>query len=288
MNNLITLSSAREQFIDYLKKQKRSISTILAYGKDIEQLVAFLEKQKVSQASAVTSELLESFKKDLADKNYTLKSISRKLNSIKTFFKFLKSQQAIENDPSLEVGHPKYELKPPRVLSKLEYRALRDACRDDIRMSAIIELLLQTGMRIGELARLEEDDLKGNEIYIRPYESQPERTIPLNQAAKNALNRYLAERPASKSKVVFLTKTGKPLLVRNIRTVIDRYFRLAGIENAKVNDLRNTWLAYHLSSGTSVVLLSKLAGHKRLSTTEKYLQLVKESPNGQKVRLEEL
>ena len=288
MNNLITLSSAREQFIDYLKKQKRSISTILAYGKDIEQLVAFLEKQKVSQASAVTSELLESFKKDLADKNYTLKSISRKLNSIKTFFKFLKSQQAIENDPSLEVGHPKYELKPPRVLSKLEYRALRDACRDDIRMAAIIELLLQTGMRIGELARLEEDDLKGNEIYIRPYESQPERTIPLNQAAKNALNRYLAERPASKSKVVFLTKTGKPLLVRNIRTVIDRYFRLAGIENAKVNDLRNTWLAYHLSSGTSVVLLSKLAGHKRLSTTEKYLQLVKENPNGQKVRLEEL
>lgn len=288
MSELLNLSSAREQFINYLKSQKRSTSTILAYGKDIEQMAAYLAIQNVTHVQAITSELLEAFKNDLADKKYTLKSVSRKLNSIKTFFKFLKSQNLIEEDPSLTVGHPKYDSKPPRILSRLEYRALRDSCREDVRMAAIVEILLQTGVRIGELARLEETDLKSNEITIRSFESQPERTIPLNKAAKSALDSYLSQRPETKSKAIFVTKTGKPLLVRNIRTVIDRYFKEADIENAKVNDLRNTWLAHHLCAGTSVVLLSKLAGHKRLSTTEKYLQFVKETLGESKVKLDEL
>lgn len=288
MSELLALSSAREQFIDYLRKQKRSTSTILAYGKDIEQMMTFLEKEKVTQVGSISSELLEGFKKELMDNKYTLKSVSRKLNSLKTFFKFLKNQNFIEEDPSLSVGHPKYDSKPPRILSRLEYRALRDVARGDTRMATIVELLLQTGMRIGELARLEESDLKGNEILIRSYESQPERSIPLNKAAKNALDNYLGQRPQTKSKAIFVTKTGKPLLVRNIRTVIDRYFKEAGIENTKVNDLRNTWLAHHLCAGTSVVLLSKLAGHKRLSTTEKYLQFVKETLGESKVKLDEL
>lgn len=289
MSEITILSSAKEQFIEYLKKQKRSISTILAYGKDIEQLIAFLEAKKITQVTSVTTDLLEEFKNDLIAQKYTLKSVSRKLNSVKTFFKLLKNEGLIDLDPSLQVTHPKYDSKAPRILSRLEYRALRDACREDIRMAAIVELLLQTGIRIGELARLETDDVNVNELSIKPYESQPQRIIPLNKAAKGALSRYLEERPNSlKTKAIFVTKTGKPLLVRNIRTVIDRYFKEAGIENAKVNDLRNTWLAHHLCAGTSVVVLSKLAGHKRLSTTEKYLQFVKETLGDQKFKLDEL
>lgn len=288
MSELLSIPSAREQFIEFLKSQKRSTSTILAYGKDIEQMMTFLANEKITQVGTISSELLEGFKKDLMDKKYTLKSVSRKLNSVKTFFKFLKNQNLIDLDPSLSVTHPKYDSKAPRILSRIEYRALRDSCREDIRMAAIIELLLQTGVRIGELARLEEDDIKGNEVVIRPFESQSERTIPLNKAAKTALDSYLKLRPTTKSKAIFVTKTGKPLLVRNIRTVIDRYFKEADIENAKVNDLRNTWLAHHLCAGTSVVLLSKLAGHKRLSTTEKYLQFVKETLGESKVKLDEL
>jgi len=139
-------------------------------------------------------------------------------------------------------------------------------------MAAIVELMLQTGVRIGEVSRLQLEDLKNNEIFIRAYESQPARTIPLNKTARQTVDRYLEERGNSKCKSVFITKTNHALLIRNIRTSLDRYFRLAGLTNVKVNDIRNTWLAYQLSAGTSVVLLSKLAGHKRLSTTEKYIQ----------------
>jgi len=74
---------------------------------------------------------------------------------------------------------------------------------------------------------------------------------------------------------------------RNIRTAIDRYFRIAGIDGAKVNDLRHTFIAHHLMAGTPITTLSKLVGHKRLSTTEKYLELVKDKQT-ENVKLEEL
>lgn len=286
--DLTSFSLAQEKFINHLKNQKRSISTILAYGKDVEQLAEFLDQKKITQVTSVLPEHLEAFKEELTRKGYTAKSVSRKLNSIKTFYRFLKKEGLVQDDPAVSVSHPKYEIKAPRILSKMEYRALRDACRDDVRIAAIVELMLQTGIRIGEVARLNLEDLQDNEVQIRVYESQPKRALPLNKAAKASLDRYLEERPNTREKAVFVTKTGRPLLVRNIRTSIDRYFRLAGIENAKVNDLRNTWITHHLIAGTSVVILSKLAGHKRLSTTEKYLQFIKEKPEGKKITLEEL
>lgn len=193
----------------------------------------------------------------------------------------------MDSDPAASVSHPKYEIKPPRVLSKLEYRALRDACRNDIRISAIVELMLQTGIRIGEVANLKMEDYKENEIYIRPFESHEGRNIPLNKAAKESLERYLKERSKVKEKTIFITKTGRPFLIRNIRSSIERYFELADIKGAKVNDLRHTWVYHHLAAGTPLVTISKLAGHKRLSTTEKYLKLIGEKKEGT-IKLEEL
>ena len=212
------------------------------------------------------------------------------MNSIKAFFRFLKAQNLVEVNPAATVSHPKYDLKPPRVLSKLEYRALRDTCRSDVRISAVVEMLLQTGMRISELANLaiSDIDLASMKIAIRAYESHTEREVPLNTAAKTALEVYLNERPKGGAKNVFITKTGNPFLVRNIRSSIDRFFQLAGIKDAKVNDLRHTFIAQQLMAGTPLVYVSKLAGHKRLSTTEKYLEFISEKGSKEKLRLEEL
>lgn len=286
------LSNTRQQFIDHLKGRGRSSATILAYGKDIEQLVNFLKQQDILDPSQASNELLQSFMEKLAKENYTPKSISRKTNSTKTFFKFLKTSGVISVDPAATLTHPSFETKPPRILSKLEYRALRDAARGDIRMSAVIETLLQTGIRIGELAKLTIDDIKltgeNSTVYIRPAEGAVERTIPLTKSVVEALKKYLEIRPKTQNKSLFITKTGRPLLVRNIRTAIDRYFRLGGIKNAKVNDLRHTWVSQQLESGLSLVVVSKLAGHKRVSTTEKYLQYIPSRTSEDKIKLEEL
>jgi len=274
--NQVKLRDAHQYFKDYLKKNSHSASTIVAYGKDIEQLVGYLEELEKASIHEVGKDDIQAFLAKLQKQGYTPKSISRKINSTRTFYRFLKVNEYVTDDPSLLVDHPRYELAPPRILTPTEYRALRDSSRNDPRMFAIIELLLQTGIRIGELANLKLSDMQGDTLKIGAMEKHEERLVPLNRPVKEALKRYLEIRPQVKEDKIFVTKSGKPFLVRNIRTAVERYFRLAEIKGAKVNDLRHTFVAHHLKHGVSLIVLSKVLGHKRLSTTERYLQYIAE------------
>jgi site-specific recombinase XerD len=285
-----------KDFIEDLKKKGRAESTVIAYSKDIEQLLNFFSEKGILKIEDTSIEDLEAYKKYLQDNNYTPKSVSRKINSTRTFYKFLVSVAQLQDNPSDKLAHPKFETKPPRVLSEMEYRALRDVSRSDTRLYSIIEILLQTGIRIGELASLTIDDIKVKDIdgkklhylYIAPYGSHDSRIVPLNKSAKKAIDDYLEIRPETDEATLFITKNGRPLLVRNIRTTIDKAFERAGIKNAKVNDLRNTFIAHHLANGVSLVKVSKLVGHKRLSTTEKYLGLVDDKKPETEKSLKEL
>lgn len=266
-------------FTDELRSKGRSEATVIAYAKDIEQLLNYFSSKGIMRLSQTSIEDLEAYKKHLQDNNYTPKSISRKINSTRTFYRYLLENTHIKDNPAEKLAHPKFETKPPRVLSEMEYRALRDVSRIDIRLYSIVELLLQTGIRIGELATLTLEDVRNtkdgiNYIYIKASGSHPARKVPINKSAKKAIDEYLEIRPETEEETLYVTKNGRPLLVRNIRTTIDKAFERAGIKNAKVNDLRNTFIAHHLANGVSLVTVSKLVGHKRLSTTEKYLGLV--------------
>lgn len=288
MENHIKIKDARNKFQEFLKSKNKASATILAYGKDIDQLISFLETLKREHVHEITSDDIQAFLARMEERGYTPKSVSRKLNSTRTFYRFLKINEFITDDPSLIVKHPKYELNPPRILSALEYRALRDSASSDPRIYAIVEVLLQTGIRIGELANVRVEDIKDGLLTIRPYERHPAREVPLNRRAKEALKRYLDSRSDTPDNHLFVTKTGRPFLVRNIRDAIERYFRKAGVENAKINDLRHTFVAHHLKNGVSIVFLSKVLGHKRLSSTERYLQYIKETKNGESTNLLEL
>lgn len=291
---MIKFEEAHAQFVSFLSNKDRAESTILAYGKDIEQLLNHVSKaDEKSHVHHIQTDDIKSFLESLENDNYTKKSISRKINSIKTFFRFLKLNELVVEDPSVIIPHPKFETPPPRILTKTEYRALRDAARDDRRTYAIIELLLQSGIRIGELARIKVNDLEVDDqtgtgtLNIPESRTTLGRKIPLNKAATQAIQEYLKERPQTEDDHLFVTRTGKSLLVRNIRASIDRYYEKAGIEHAKVNDLRHTWIAHHIKQGTSLVTISKMAGHKRLATTEKYLEHL--DMNGERsLSLEEL
>lgn len=285
-----TLLDAQALYENHLKESGKAQATITAYTKDAEQLVQFVGKKGKTQVDEVSSDDIEEFKQLLKKQRYTGKSISRKINSIKSFFRFLIGEGFVSDNPAEVIAHPKYEQSPPRVLSKVEYRALRDACRGDARMAAIVELLLQTGMRISELANLQmgDVDFDRNVIFIRAQNSREARKVPLNEAAKKSLMDYMEVRPRAKEKTIFLTKTCRPFLVRNIRTALDRYFRLAGIKDAKVNDLRHTFIVEQLKAGTPLVYVSQLVGHKRITTTEKYLKLIEAPEMEPNIQIEEL
>ncbi|HSX39275.1 MAG TPA: tyrosine-type recombinase/integrase [Candidatus Saccharimonadales bacterium] len=288
---MIKLEIAQKSFVKHLENEGRSSSTLIAYGKDIEQLTDFLSKKGVNLVHEIELAHLEEFMAKLANESYTPKSISRKTNSTKTFFKFLVDKGHIQSNVADQLKHPKVDLKAPRILSKLEYRALRDAAKDDSRTFAIIETLLQTGLTISELAdiKIENMDItkEPGSLYIPKKQSKDFRTVPLNKAAIDGIKKYMDnDRPKDKkSEYLFITKTGKALLVRNIRSTIDRYFKLAGVEHAKVNDLRHTFVAHHLAQGASLLQVSKIAGHKRISTTERYLQYIERNGEEEKSEL---
>ncbi len=269
-------NSYRDNYISWLRQAGKAQATVIAYQKDIEQCIEFVLRAGKTEPNQVTAEDVEAFKQELLTLRYTDKSVSRKLNSVKSFFRFLREQDVVPGNPVQKVEHPKYEVAPPRVLTKTEYRALRDACKADARMSAVIEILLQTGIRISELAALRVEDISvtKRELFIAPHGSHPSRIVPLNDAAIETIKQYEKVRPRSKERTFFLTKSCRPFLVRNIRSAVDRYFKIAGIKDARVNDLRHTFIVEQLAAGMSLLTVSQIVGHKRISTTERYLQFL--------------
>ena len=212
------LVDLHHHFTQHLVGGGKAHATVIAYSKDIEQFVEFAGKKGLVEVQQVTAELIDEFKELLKKQRYTTKSISRKINSIKSFFRYVVGLGILTDSPAESVVHPRLELVPPRILPRIEYRALRDACRGDARMAAIVELLLQTGMRISELAamQLNDVDFDRNIIYVKAQNSRTARKVPMNKAAKASLLAYLQVRPRARERVVFLTKTCRPFLIRNI------------------------------------------------------------------------
>jgi site-specific recombinase XerD len=186
----------------------------------------------------------------------------------------------IKDNPAANIAHPKFRIKKQRFLTKQEYLALKEQSRENPKIYAIIELLLQSGIRISELSRLKVKDvvvLKTNSyIKIEASSNNEERKVPLNQKALSMLKSHLTfyKLTTKVNYPVFATKTGKPIEVRNIRSSIDKMLLKAKIKNACVNDLRNTFIVYQLSSGFPIAKLGEIVGHKNLSTTSRYLDLL--------------
>lgn len=285
--SVMSIKQILPKFIEDLKTKGRSPSTILAYRADLDQLVLFLTEKNKIMPDTIKKEDIEEFRDWLLSQKYTAKSTSRKLNAVKTFFRSLVTDKVLIIDPSKEVAHPKMEVSLPKYLTQIQYRALRDIVRNDKRIATIVELILQTGLRISEVANLKIKDVNEDEITIEPYATQPERKIPLNKSAKAAISDYLKEN--SKDNVyVFVSKNGKPLAIRNIRASVDRYIQKAEIGKFSVNDLRTTFIVENLKKGVDLVTISQAAGHKRLSTTERYLDIANIKETGKRQELEEL
>jgi integrase/recombinase XerD len=122
------LVEAIKNFVKNLSDLSRSPATITAYQKDLEQLDAWLKSPDINQ---VTSSKIQEFLTEMAGQGYSTKSLSRKLNSIKSLFKFLHKSELILVDPSVPVPHPEFTAKLARVLSDMEYRSLRDLAKEN-------------------------------------------------------------------------------------------------------------------------------------------------------------
>lgn len=285
------LNEAITKFIDSVGAAGRSATTLVAYRKDLEQLEAELGDIEVTK---ITTEMLSKFSAHLAAQGFTPKTISRKVNSVKSFCKYLHQTGVLLMDPSKPVAHPKLENKAPRVLSVDELAALRKAVAKNLRVAALVELMLQTGLRIGEISRLKIEHLhmQSNpaQLVVAEQGNTPLRVVELNNRAVEVINEFLPMRmPGAHDRgFLFNTKNGGGMIVRNIRSAVDKPMQKAGIKNATVNDLRNTFIVGQLTKGVSVMKVGQVVGHKRAGSTEKFQELLGRNKPGKGTKLQEI
>jgi integrase/recombinase XerD len=282
-----TLQEALKSYeLIYMPSRNFTRKTRLNYRTDVSDLVAFLEKTGRARLDEVSLRDLEAHLAELDRRGLAGTSRKRKTYAIKSFFRFLYDSGYLPQEISRRLIPPKTEQKEPRVLTKREYTALLRACAHHPRDSATIELLLQTGIRLSEIARLTLDDVELPGRISRDPDTvgrlhvigkgRKERWIPLNYKACRVLRTWLKVRPDVAHDALFVSKFEQPMGARSIQYVVKKYLTEAGIKGASVHTLRHTFATHHVAQGTSLRTVQEVLGHADLKTTSIYVQLAQE------------
>ncbi|MCC6457984.1 MAG: tyrosine-type recombinase/integrase [Caldilineaceae bacterium] len=243
----------------------KSKKTQTEYRNDLVDLVAFLGASGITRPAQVGLVHLRIYQADLEKRGYKPSTRNRKTYAIKGFFRFLHEYALVQDDIAKQLIPPTVERGEPRFLSEAEYTHLLQACSSSVRDTAIIQLFLQTGIRLTELVGLSVNDVTLSvDTYargaIRIKRSGGHATIPLNDKAQNALKKWLETREPTMDTALFLTALKKPMGKRSVQLMLEKYLSEAGIENASVQSLRHTMVVHHLAKGTPRQTLADILG----------------------------
>ncbi len=302
--NFYLTTAALELFEKSLCGSNYSPLTIAAYLKDISQFLKYIQKMRVDwdKVDRFTRTDIVEFLNHLANNKYTGVSRVRKLAAIRKFFTFLVDSEYISGNPANTVKGPRREEKDPSVLYKNEYKALLYEASQDIRDYAILQTFLQTGVRVGELVNLEQEDIDMTNklLTVRQGKGKKDRTIPLEDQSLKAIQKYLVIREKyieneekginsllfneSAVNTLFLAKNGTSLDVRTVRYLVEKYVKKAGItKKVSVHTLRHTFGTHKVDKGMSIPNLKELLGHRKMETTYKYVHLAKTTLRQQQI-----
>src|SRR5919205_1237985 len=276
----ITLEKGLATFLSTLSGKNRSSATIRAYATDISQFIAFLHANNVSILTPADVQKLDvmEYLSDCAKRALTGIARARKLSALREYFRFLEGVGVIAKSPTTGVETPKREKNGRQVLRADEYTKMLSLAGANPRDYAVLQVFLQTGIRVSELASLRTTDID----FIKPAikvrgKGSVEREIALEKKGIHALKSYLSVRPESISKRVFLNYQGEPISERGIRKLVVKYRREAGItKKASCHTLRHTFATYKAEKGVSAYQLQQWLGHANLNTTQIYVHLGKQ------------
>ena len=244
-----------EKYIRYLEIEKNaSEHTILNYKKDLEEFKKFLGEAQIESVSYLT---LRKFLSTLKERGLKSRSISRKLSSLRSFFRFLNREGFLKNDPTSAISSPKLEKHLPIFLTEDEITRLVESPDtkelSGFRDRAILETLYSTGMRVSELTGLNQEniDFFGGVTKVRG-KGKKERLTPIGDRALRTIREYL-DRRDNIQPAVFLNKHGRRLTGRGVRLILDKYVRILALrENISPHSLRHSFATNLLNRGADL------------------------------------
>ncbi|MEK5184370.1 tyrosine recombinase XerC [Solibacillus sp. FSL R5-0449] len=283
------LQNQLDQFIRYVHLEKNfSLHTVREYTSDLEEFFAFLHAEGIQKITEVEYIHARLYVTKLYDEQKARTSISRKISSIRSFFRFLNREQNIDDAPFRSLYHPKKEERLPSFFYEEELKELFEKNEGDepiqIRNMALLELLYATGMRVSECVSLELTDIDFHYNIVRVMgKGRKERIIPFGQYAHDALKRYIDQvRPILMKKEnhqkVFVNMRGGELTARGVRYILSEM-----IDNASMHTkiyphmLRHTFATHLLNNGADMRTVQELLGHANLSSTQIYTHVTKEA-----------
>ena len=222
----MTLEKGLAAFLDAMLGKNRSAATLRAYRTDVLQFMTFLQENNV----AITGvgdigkvDVLE-YLAALARKGLTGVARARKVSAIREYFRFLEGVGVIERSPTTGIDTPKRERHTRQYLRSDEYTKMLSLAGGNPRDYAILQVFLQTGIRVSELASLTIADVDFTKpaITVRG-KGNAERAIELEKRGVQALKNYLAVRPENLSDILFLNYKGEPISERGIRKIVVKY-----------------------------------------------------------------
>ena len=281
-----SLKSAVEDFGRYIKIERNlSEHTVDAYLKDLGQFQEFIahNENPVTEKDEIPLDtlLIRSFLVSLYRAKMSKTTVSRKIASLRSFYRYLVKVGKIELNPAELVQLPRTEKFIPVVLSVDEIQALLGVPFADDEMGsrnrAIMELFYSTGIRLSELTGMNIADLRFGEGLIKVRgKGRKERIVPVGAPAMNAIGDYLSRRGKSADsgageEPLFLNAKKRRMNPRDVARVVERAVKESGIQR-KVSPhvLRHSFATHLLDAGADLRSIQEMLGHQSLSTTQKY------------------
>ncbi|MBR4830178.1 MAG: tyrosine recombinase [Bacilli bacterium] len=276
-----------DNFIDYLKKQKNySDYTINNYYKDLIDYSLFLDSHNL-QFDKMDYKKCIDYLRYLDAKNLKRTSISRKLSSLRTFYKYLVLNNKSDNNPFMLVSSPKKEKRIPKFIN---YENIEEIFKmPDIntevgqRERVILEILYSSGVRVSELVSIKIKDIDFNEkTIVITGKGNKERMVSFGDYAKEAIELYIKDGRKkllgdTDSEYLIVGHNKENLTTRRVEQIIDDIIKHTSIKlNITPHVFRHTFATHLLDQGCDLIVVQELLGHTSLSSTEIYTHVSNE------------
>ena len=271
----------RSSFLQYIKHEKRfSLHTVTAYESDLDQFFLFLETNyQIINIQEVNHSIIRSWIVSLMDSGISSRSVNRKASTLKTYYKFLLRQGAMNVNPMLKILSPKVSKRLPVFVEEDKAKFLLDEVDfgDDFsasRNKVIIELFYTTGMRLSELVNLKEVDINFSNSTVKVLgKRKKERIIPILPGFIAILKTYIKAKNSEfpGNEFLFLDNKGKQIYHKMVYLIVKDFLgRVTTVSKKSPHILRHSFATHMLNHGADINAIKEILGHSSLSATQVY------------------
>jgi integrase/recombinase XerC len=276
------MNQAAERFLRYLDVERNcSKLTIKSYREDLASLIEYLSESlgHCPRPDEITPLDLRTYVAALHEAGFAKSSVSRRLASLRSFFRFAQREELCRSNPAKPLRNPRRERRLPHFLTGDEIGQLLMAPPESdvfgVRDRAILETLYAAGLRVSELVGINLSDMELDEGLVRIRgKGKKERLAPLGSFAIRAIRRWLTHRTRISRRpdgALFLNKFGRRLTTRSIGRMLEKYLRQTGLDRrTSPHTLRHSFATHLLNAGADIRSVQELLGHKSLVTTQIY------------------